>query len=88
MYIKKPVFEHDPRDEDTSREGYADRKLVCEEIAYEDDSDFAVYVLQMTQRHRIEDCDYGQKVQNLITVYRIGFKKYNIYCEGSVKAIT
>ena len=75
-YIKKPVFEHDPRDEDTARDGYTDRKLVCEEIQYTLTSDWAIYVIQMMERYKIEDCDYGQTVENLITVYRVGSKNF------------
>ena len=44
-YLKKPIFEHDPVDQDFSRPGYTDRKLVCPEIHFEDTSDRMKYVL-------------------------------------------
>lgn len=44
-YLEKPVFEHDPVSQDTRREGYKNRNLVCPEIHYEDKSDKMQFVL-------------------------------------------
>ena len=44
-YLKKPIFEHDPIDQDFSRPGYKNRNLVCPETHYEDKSDRMQFVL-------------------------------------------
>lgn len=68
-YIKKPIFRRDPIDQDFSRKGYKDRKLVCPEKVWKDDSDLQILVHGGTdQRFAPEKCDHGLSLEQIVTV--------------------
>ena len=69
-YIYKPVFPHDVIDQNTTRTGYTNRHLVCPEIEYKDETNLVKYVIQTPVTYKIEDCDYGKNITDLITLYR------------------
>ena len=73
-YIHKPVFAHDVIDQNTTRTGYSNRYLVCPEIEYKDESNLVRYVIQTPVAYKIEECDYGQNITDLITFYRKDFE--------------
>ena len=75
-YIHKPVFAHDIIDQDTTRPGYENRKLVCPEIEYRDESDLVKFVIQTPVAYRVEDCGYQKNVSDIVSIYRKGYGNF------------